>query len=149
VSGGRRGESVVTGPGRDALRAVETGLARFTLLALVVYVPAETWVSWSRGLSSPFYLVDAIAMVLLGAGAWRSLRARPRRAPELLAAAYGWAASNGWRATFGRVGAVRAGEPLDHGIVELWVVAVASAIALGCLALSIVLVVRRDRGGVA
>ena len=55
-------------------RAIETGLARFTLAALVVYFPMETWVSWPHGLWNPFYLVDFIAMVLMFWGARVSLR---------------------------------------------------------------------------
>lgn len=128
----------------DTPRAIETGLARFTLSGLVLYVPLETWVSWRYGLWNPFYLVDAIAMVLLFAGAMRSLAARPRRAPDLLCAAWAWAACNGWRATFGRVHAVIEGKPLDHGTAELWIVAVASAIALGSFVLSLALMLRRD-----
>jgi hypothetical protein len=84
-------------------------------------------------------------MVLLLAGARRSLRARPRPAPALLAAAYAWAAANGWRATFLRVSEVRRGGALEHGGGELWAVAIATGIALGCLALSLYLVVRADR----
>jgi hypothetical protein len=84
-------------------------------------------------------------MVLMLAGARRSLRARPRPAPALLAAAYGWAAANGWRATFLRVSEVRRGGALEHGGGELWAVAIATGIALGCLALSLYLVVRADR----
>jgi len=124
-------------------RRVETGLARFTLVSLAVTFPAETWVSLPYGLSHPFYLVDLIAMILLFWGAWRSLRARPRSSPAILCAAYGWAASNGWRATFGRISALAEGEALDHGPAEAWVVGAASAIALGSFVLSLVLVVRR------
>jgi hypothetical protein len=51
-------------------------IAWFTCLALLVYVPVETYVSWPRGLASPFYLVDLVAMVLMGWGAFHSLRAR-------------------------------------------------------------------------
>jgi hypothetical protein len=84
-------------------------------------------------------------MVLMLAGARRSLRARPRPAPALLAAAYGWAAANGWRATSLRAFEVAEGGTLDHGTGELWAVATATAIALACLALSLVLVVRAER----
>lgn len=69
------------------LRQVETGLAYFTLGALVVYFPVETYVSLPEGLWNPFYIVDLIAMVLMFWGALHSLRARPSRSPELLCAA--------------------------------------------------------------
>ena len=123
-------------------RAIETGLARFTLAALLVYFPMETWVSWPHGLWNPFYIVDFIAMVLMFWGARVSLRARPERAPGMLAVAYAWAACNGWRATWWRVFEVVEGGELEHGAAELWVVAAASAIGLACFALSLVLVVR-------
>jgi hypothetical protein len=123
-------------------RRVETGLAWFTVLALVVYFPVETWVSLPHGLLSPYYLVDFIAMLLMLCGAVISLRARPRPAPGVLCGAYGWAAANGWRATWGRVHELARGGSLDHGAAEAWVVGVASAIALACFGLSLALVLR-------
>ncbi len=82
-------------------RSLETGLAWFTLLALAVYAPLETW--FSRGdLSSPGYIVDAIAMVLLLTGALHSLRMRPHTGIAPLAAAWGWTACLGWRSYFTR-----------------------------------------------
>jgi hypothetical protein len=123
------------------LRETETGLAYFTLGFLVVYVPVETWASWPR-LTSPFYIVDLIAMVLLLYGAVRSLRAWPLCEPAVLCAAYGWSASNGWRATFGRVVEVSAGRELENGVAELWVVGGATLLMLGCFAVLLVLVVR-------
>ncbi|MCA1561036.1 MAG: hypothetical protein LC804_12475 [Acidobacteria bacterium] len=97
------------------LRTTETRLAKFTLAMLVVYFPLETWVSLPDGLTNPFYLVDLIAMALLPYGALRSLRARPRSAPGVLCAAYGWTAANGWRATFDGVFELRDGGELEHG----------------------------------
>ena len=128
------------------LRRLETGLAYLTLALLALYVPVETWASWGEGLLNPFYIIDVIAMVLLFAGAVRSLGARPRPAPGVLCAGLAWSAANGWRATFGRVVEVRSGATLDHGAAELWVVGVATLLALVCLGLSIYLVVRADRG---
>lgn len=98
-----------------ALRKIETGLAYFTLCALVIYFPVETWASLPEGLWNPYYLVDLIAMILLGWGAIRSLRARPHQSPAVLCAAYAWSAANGWRATFGRMFELLEGGTLDHG----------------------------------
>ncbi|MGI8785793.1 MAG: hypothetical protein ACR2L2_19330 [Acidobacteriota bacterium] len=128
------------------LREIETSLAHFTLAALIVYSPVETWVSWPHeyGLLNPFYLVDLIAMILMLYGAVHSLRARPRSAPGALCAAYAWAASNGWRATAGRAFEVLEGQQLDYGIEELWIVGIATALAMACLALSLYLVVRAE-----
>ena len=124
------------------LRKIETGLAWFTLGALVIYFPAETYISLPEGLWHPFYVVDLIAMVLLFWGAMRSLRARPASSPGVLCAAYAWTASNGWRATFGRMFEILEGGNLDHGAAEMWAVAIATAVALVCLMLSLYLVVR-------
>ena len=123
------------------LRTTETWLAYFTLGFLVFYFPIETWASRAR-LTSPFYIVDLIAMILLLLGAVRSLRARPRAEPGILCAAYAWSSANAWRATFGRVAEVLEGRELENGPAELWVVGGGTALLLGCLVLSLVLVVR-------
>jgi hypothetical protein len=120
------------------LRTIETALAYFTLGFLVFYIPVETWASWER-LTSPFYIIDLIAMLLLLYGAIRSLRARPRPDPGVLCAAYAWSAANGWRATFGRLSE---GGKLEHGAAELWVVGVGTALMLGAMAVLLFLVVR-------
>ena len=82
-------------------RGIETALAYWTLLILIVYVPLETWTSWPGGLLNPFYVVDAIAMALLSWGAIHSLRSRPAPSPEILCIGAAWACANAWRATFG------------------------------------------------
>ena len=116
------------------LRRIETVVACFTLGALVVYVPVETYVSLPHGLLSPFYLIDAIAMVLMLWGAVHSLRARPACAPGLLCGAYGWAAANGWCGDVRAAGGPLAGGELDYGHEELWAVGGATTIALVCFA---------------
>ena len=126
------------------LRKTETALSWFTLGALVVYLPAETWTSWRHGLLNPFYIVDLIAMALMLWGAVRSLRARPASSPAILAAAYAWTVANGWRATFGRMFEILEGGTLDHGTAEMWAVAIATAIGLACLILSLYLTVRSE-----
>ena len=121
-------------------RSLETVLARATLVMLAVYIPAETWVSWSDGLLNAYYIIDAIAMALLLYGALHSLRTRPRRAAGIMCGAYGWTAANGWRATFDRWTHLVDGGQLDYGRPELLVVGCATALAIGCFALSIYLV---------
>lgn len=132
----------------DARRA-ETALAQITLAFLVVYVPVETYVSWSDAywLLNPFYLVDLGAMLLLFWGAVRSLRARPRQAPGVLCAAYGWATANGWRATWDRAFDVMEGGSLTYGTAELSAVGCATACGLICFGLSLWLVARAERPG--
>ena len=127
------------------LRQIETGLAYTTLGLLVLYVPIETWVSLPSGLFNPFYIVDVIAMALLFVGAIASLRARPRAAPGILCAGIAWAAANGWRATFGRIVELRRGGSLDHGVVEMWTVSLATTLALASLGLALYLVARAER----
>jgi len=124
------------------MRKTETALALFTVGFLILYFPVETWASWGYGLWSPFYLVDLIAMILLGWGAIRSLHTRPQTAPAVLCAGYGWAGANAWRALFGRLSEVRQGGQLDHGGMELCAVAMGTAVMLACFALSLLLVVR-------
>src|SRR5687767_9002921 len=104
------------------LRKTETGLAWFTLGAVAVYLPVETWVSLPDGLWHPYYLVDVIAMGLLFWGAVRSLRARPERSPAVLAVAYAWTVANWWRPTFSRAFELLLGGALDYGPAEMWAV---------------------------
>ena len=129
------------------MRRAETGLAYFSLGVLVLYFPLETWASLPYGLSHPMYLVDFIAMCLLLLGGLHSLRARPESAPGPLCGAWAWAAANGWRATAWRWIDMldKQGENLDRGAVELWVVTVASFVALVCFGISLTLVVRGPR----
>jgi hypothetical protein len=79
------------------LRRSETRLAWITLALSAVYIPVEIWVSLPD-LTHPFFVIDAIAMVLLVWGAVHSLRARPRRAPGVLCAAIAWSGANVWSA---------------------------------------------------
>ena len=124
-------------------RTLETRLANSTLLVVIVYAPLETWASWPR-LSSPYYLIDAIGMMLLLAGALHSRRVRPHNAPGLLAAGWAWTGANLWRATFDRVEWIRTGGQLQSGAIEMWVVAGGTVLALGCLVMAVLLAVRAD-----
>jgi hypothetical protein len=126
-------------------RAAETRLANFTLIYLAFYVPIETFASWPY-LTSPYYLVDAVAMVLLLWGALHSRGARPHAAPGLLAAGWAWAAANYWRAFFDRVKFLREeGGELMFGEAEYWTVGVALVIAIVCLSLAAVTTVATDQ----
>jgi hypothetical protein len=124
------------------MRTAETRLAQVTLALLPIYVVLETYVSLPYGLLNPFYIIDVIAMVLLGWGAIHSLKARPRPAPGILAAAFAWTAANGWRATFDRVYELRAGGSLDYGSTELITVACSTACTLAVFVFSLYLVLR-------
>ena len=121
---------------------LERRVAFFTFGFLAFYVPFETWFSWRYGLLHPFYLVDFIGMVLLLWGALHSRR-RGYHSAGVLAAGWAWCGANFWRAFFGRLEAVGAGEQLDLGTTELCIVGGGTAIALICLAISLHLLVRR------
>jgi len=97
-------------------RRAESGLAWGTLAALAIYAPVETIYSWPN-LGDPFYIIDVIAMALMGVGMVLSLRSRPHAAPGLLTAGWAWAAANFWRAYFDRVRAMRGGTHV--GVLEL------------------------------
>ena len=131
-------------------RRVETLLAFVTLGSLGIYAPVETIYSWAGGLTDPYYVVDVIAMGLMLWGAIRSLRARPRRAPGLVTVGWAWAGANFWRALFDRLKVDRTAGRLDFGSVELRFVAAELIVALLCLALGVVLIVRasNDSGNI-
>lgn len=116
-------------------RVAETRLATCTLIYVLGYAPLETWASWPH-LTSPYYLIDAIAMALLFWGGVHSLAKRPRRAPGVLAAGWAWTSANYWRAFFDRVQFVNEGGTLQLGNAEYWTVGGALVLAIACLTLS-------------
>ena len=63
-------------------RSVETAVARFTLVLLLVYVPAGDVGLLAVRLTNPFYLVDVVGFALLLWGALASLRRPTRRRPR-------------------------------------------------------------------
>ena len=119
-------------------RSVETFLARFTLVLLLVYAPLETWASWPA-LTNPFYLVDVVGFALLLWGALASLRARPDVAPGVLCAGYAWSGANGWRALALRLEILQEGGQVDVTLV--WLIVLGEIAALTGLALLLLLVV--------
>ena len=93
----------------------------------------------------PGYLVDAVAMILLLWGGIYSLRRRPRPAPELLCVATAWASANGWRATMWRYERIQSGGTLEHGMTEMWGVAIATGLGIVSFAAALVLVILKLR----
>jgi len=83
-------------------RRLETPLAWFSLSALLLYVPGETWSSWPD-LANAGYIVDVIAFLLLAFGGVHSLRARPSPGTGPLCGAWGYCACLAWRCYFMRV----------------------------------------------
>ena|SRR5690242_1997360 len=123
------------------MRRIETVLAWATIGVLAIYGPVETIYS-RHELWSPYYIIDVIAFGLLILGVVRSLRARPRSAPALLTAGWAWAAANFWRAAFDRIGTLQRGGRLSLGSIELQFVCTELVVALLCLAVGILLVLR-------
>lgn len=132
---------------QQRLRKIETALARFTLAALLVYIPGETIFSWPE-LLHPGYLVDVIAFALLFFGGFHSLRNRPRRAAGPLCAAWGYCACLGWRCYFMRVYSRERGLGVygaEPSAVEP-ILAVVTVIAFIALGLSLYLASAGDAG---
>lgn len=121
-----------------------TALVTFTIVILVIYAPLETWYSLPA-LWDPFYLVDFIAMVLLGWGVILCRRHATGSGLAVLAAGYGWMGANSWRALFGRVEAVAQGEVLRLGWAEMCFVICGTIAALAGLAWSLTLATRRGQ----
>ena len=124
-------------------RKIETALAYVTLAFLAVFAPLETVVSWPYGLTSPYYLVDAIAIVVMGLGAVRSLRARPASAPSVLTVGWAWAGANFWRASLARSETVASGGKLSFGSTEMTLAVMTTALAMSFVAVGIWLIMNR------
>lgn len=125
-------------------RSVETFVARFTLVVLLIYVPLEAWASWPS-LTNPFHLVHVVGFALLLWGALASLRARPDVAPGVLCAAYAWSAANGWRALALHLDTLQQDSQVDVGLI--WLIGLGEIAALIGLALLLLLVVESRTPG--
>jgi hypothetical protein len=79
-------------------RAVIVG----SILFLVLYAPIETWVS-RHDLTSPGYICDLIAFLLLAYGCYEAIRQLPNISVAPLCAAWGYCAALFWRCYFMRV----------------------------------------------
>ena len=132
-------------------RALETRVAKLTLIGLAIFAPVETYASWQMlggavGLLHPSYLVTCIGMVLMYVGARTSFRGRPRCAPTLMCVAYAWIVSYGLRSAMWRTGAVRQRIELHFGILELWATAAAATAGLAIFCVSLWLALRATGG---
>ena len=84
--------------------AVE-GDCRVTFVWLLVYVPLETYITWSiaglRGFGYSSYIMNVVGMGLMLWGAVSARRQQPF-GPALLATGWSWTAATFWRATSDR-----------------------------------------------
>lgn len=136
----------VRGPSSPRRRTLETRVAFFSLMALVVFAPVETVATWQMGggavaLIGPNFVHKMAGMVLLIVGVRHSLSARPALAPGPMCAAHAWWASTGWSATAGRFYAVTSGATLHWGTPELWLVALSTLVVLATFSVSFSLTV--------
>ena len=165
-TGGRcsRGESFAVVPSQGkckSLRNVRSKLAMFkenrklaalvvgyTFVALAVYFPLETYVTWSiagvRGFAYSGYVANILGMTLMLLGGIATKGAKPF-GPALLAAGWSWTAATFWRATSDRFWATSLGMPLYAGRIELWLAPIITALAVTGSVASLVLVFRSQR----
>ena len=136
---------------RGRLRKIETRLAALTLVVAAVFAPLEVIATVQMfggilGLVHPGFVASVGGVALAVAGALRSLRARPRRAPALMCAAHAWGTGGLWHAFGIRYQFLREGGELFYGSIEFWAVAVLVALATLMLGLSTYLVLEAERG---
>jgi hypothetical protein len=96
------------------------------------------------GIVHPGFVASVGGVVFAVAGAVRSLRARPRRAPALMCAAHAWGAGALWHSLGGRYQFWREGGELFYGSIDLWGPAIMVALATGMFALSAYLVFKAE-----
>jgi len=131
------------------LRTIETRLAASTLVMTALFAPLEVIATVQMfggiaGIVHPGFVASVGGVVLAAAGALRSLRARPRRAPALMCAAHAWGTGGLWHALGVRYQFLREGGELFYGSMEFWAVALLVALVTAMFALSTYLTVRAD-----
>ena len=133
----------------DGTRRLANRISLATLAWLIVYVPAETYVTLSiaglPGLLYSGYIMNVVGMALMFWGAATARRFEPA-GPALLAIGWSWTAATFWRATADRFWWVSQGHGLWAGPVELWLGPLFTALTVGFLIASMVLVFRTAGG---
>lgn len=117
----------------------------FTWIWAVVFVPIETYVTWSiphtQRLSG--YAVNVLGVGIMLWGVISLRRGRPYAA-GLLAAGWAWTTAVFWRATNLRYWFASHGETLSYGHLELWLAPIFTMMAAAALAASLALLVKRE-----
>jgi len=136
--------------GDARLRTIETRLAALTLVVAAVFAPLEVVATVQMfgvaGIVHPGFFASVGGVVLSVAGALRSLRARPRRAPALMCAAHAWGTGGLWHALGIRYQFLREGGELFYGSIELWSVVLLVAVATVMFGTSAYLVLKAEGG---
>ena len=119
----------------------------FTWIWAVVFVPLETYITWSLPHTPQLsgYVVNVLGVGIMLWGAVSLRRGRPY-AEGVLATGWGWTTAVFWRATNSRYWLAAHDEPLYFGRVELWLAPVFTIIVGVALLASLVLLVGRHRG---
>ena len=119
-------------------------LVWFTWIWVVVYLPIETYLTWS--FAGPVrlsgYIVDVLGTGIMLWGVISLRRSRPY-AVGVLASGWAWTTAVFWRGTNARYWLVSQGEPLAYGSVELWLGPAFTVMAGLALLGSLVALVRR------
>lgn len=120
-------------------------LLKFTWIWAAVFVPIETYLSFS-GTPAPIsgYAVNVVGVGITLWGAVSLRRGRPY-AEGVLAAGWAWTTAVFWRATNLRFWLAGEGEPLSFGSIELWFAPVFTVMAGVALIGSLTLLVNRHR----
>jgi hypothetical protein len=132
----------------DDTKQLANWVSACTFTWLSVYVPLETYVTWSiagvRGFLYSSFILNVVGMGLM---LWGAVAVRLRRStgPAVLAIGWSWTAATFWRATSDRFWWVSLGHELFAGRAELWLAPILTALALGGLAASMLLVFREAR----
>jgi hypothetical protein len=119
-----------------------------TFAWLAAYIPLESYVTWSiagvGGFLHSNYILNMVGMGLMLWGAVATRKGKPT-GPAVLAIGWSWTAATFWRATSDRYWWVSQGHQLYAGPIELWLAPALTALAVGGLVASIVLIFRQHR----
>jgi hypothetical protein len=131
------------------VKKLRSKVVRFTWTWAVVFVPIETYLSFSGpDISVSGYVVNVVGVGMSLWGAISLRRGRPY-AEGVLATGWGWTTAVFWRATNLRYGLAADGEALSFGSLELWLAPLFTMMAAAALVASLVLLVNRDDQGVS
>jgi hypothetical protein len=125
---------------------LERILVWFTWIWAVVFVPIETYITWSiaHTLLLSGYAVNVLGVGIMLWGVISLRRGRPY-AEGVLATGWAWTTAVFWRGANLRYWLAAEGEPLYYGRLELWLAPVFTLMAAAALVSSLVLLVSRRR----
>jgi hypothetical protein len=118
----------------------------FTWIWAVVFVPIETYITWSttHNLLNSGYAVNVLGVVIMLWGVVSLRGARPY-AEGVLATGWGWTTAVFWRGANLRYWLAAEDKPLSYGPMELWLAPIFTVIAATALLCALVLLVRRHK----